>query len=200
MFKLLKPHGSVDWARFVSGPPGTSYVETSQRSGFFDAPRSQGPRLPPEQLIEQAPKLNLSDQYVTANATDPAQMFKFNWPIVPAIAIPVQTKTEDTFEWPDGHRAYFERMLPHVTKILIIGWQAKEAHFLKLLREKLPIGGITQITHLQVVGRDPTEASSISKQFIADIRREVKKLPTAAPAQGFSQFVRQELVSFFFKD
>lgn len=126
-------------------------------------------------------------------------MFEFNWPIVPAIAIPVQTKTEDTFQWPDGHLTYLKRVLPHVKQILIIGWRGKEAHFLNLLRENLPKGGITQITHLQVVGRDSAEVENISKQFLTDIDRRVLKLP-ALHAQGFSNFVRQEQVGFFFKD
>src|SRR5208337_688690 len=126
-------------------------------------------------------------------------MFNFNWPIVPAIAIPVQTKTEGTFEWPDSHRRYFEELLPQVTKILIIGWQGKEAHFLNLLREKLAKSGLTQITHLQVVGKDPAQVENTSKQFLADIDRRVWKLPVLH-AQGFSDFVRQELVRFVFED
>ena len=186
MFKLLKPHGSVEWARVLDPVP---YYKGEIHRSFA-----------PQQLIDQAASIKLSDQFVRANATDPAQLSNFKQPIVPAIATPVQTKTDDFFEWPSTHRAYFEELLPHVRKILIIGWQGKEAHFLKLLRERLPSGGVTQITHLQVVGRDSTEASDISKQFIAGIRRDVKKLPTAAPAQGFSEFVRGELVNFFFKD
>ena len=191
MFKLFKPHGSVDWARFAVGP------EASRFPSFADAPA--GPTRHPDQLIELGPELRLSDQYVRANATDPDQMFTFDWSIVPAIAIPVQTKTEGTFQWPDSHRKYLEELLPQVTKILIIGWRGKEAHFLKLLREKLPRGGVTQITHLQAVGRDSSEASDISKQFVADIGRYVKKLHTGS-TQGFSQFVREERVGFFFKD
>jgi hypothetical protein len=186
MFKLFKPHGSVDWARLLDPLP------------YYRG--DVGRRFEPPELIEQAPSLKLSDQYVRANATDPAQLSKFKQPIVPAIAIPVQTKTGDTFEWPDGHRMYFEQLLPQVTKILIIGWQGKEAHFLKLLRDNLPTGGITQITHLQVVGTDHAKANSVSKQFIADIRRHVKKEDLGPTQGGFSQFVQQELVDFLFKD
>jgi len=199
MFKLFKPHGSVDWAQFIAGPKGITYYDRSHRPGFFDPPASQGPRLTPRKLIDQAPDLKLSGEYVRTNATDPHQMFTFNWSIVPAIAIPVQTKTEDFFEWPDSHRKYFEQVLPQITKILIIGWQGKEAHFLKLLREKLSTGGPSQLTHLQVVGSNSEEAGRISKQFIMDIRREVKTV-RIHPTQGFSQFVRQEQVGFFFKD
>ena len=146
MFKLFKPHGSVDWARLAAGP------EASRFPSFADSPK--GPRRYPDELIELAPELKLSDQYVRADATDPHQMFTFDWPVVPAIAVPVQTKTEDTFQWPDSHRAYLKQLLPQVTKILIIGWRGKEAHFLKLLRENLSSSGVTQITHLQAVGRD----------------------------------------------
>ena len=193
MFKLFKPHGSVDWARFVAGRKGMRYEEVTP----YDAAQMQVPRLSPENIIEQVP--DLSDQYVRANATDADQIYKFNSPIIPAIAIPVQTKTEDTFEWPDSHRAYFEQLLPQVTKILIIGWRGKEAHFLNLLGENLPHGGLTQITRLQVVGSDSAEVENISKQFLADIDRRVLKLP-ALHAHGFSGFVREEQVAFLFKD
>jgi hypothetical protein len=175
--KLFKPHGSVDWARFVDVPPNT--------------------RLGVDQLIEHADSIELSEEYLIANASDPTSIHSFGRPIVPAVAIPAQTKTEDTFEWPRSHRAYLEELLPSVTKILIIGWQAKEAHFLKLLREKLPAGGITQITHLQVVGRDTAEAMNISRQFTADISRNVKKFHPGPTQGGFSHFVAQGLVDFF---
>lgn len=181
VFKLFKPHGSAHWARLV------------------DFGLSPTTRLGPEQLIQQADNIQPTEKFVLANASSPNEMYNFEKPIVPAIAIPVQTKTEDTFEWPDSHRKYFEELLPLVTKILIIGWQGKEAHFLNLLREKLPKGGLTHITHLQVVGRDPAQVENISKQFLEDIDRRVRKLP-ALHAQGFSDFVRQELVRFVFED
>ena len=179
IFKLLKPHGSVDWARYIEAPPNT--------------------RLGIEQVIEQANTLKLTNTYIRANATHSASVHSFERPIVPAIAVPVQTKTEDTFEWPRSHSDTLQQLLPSVTKILIIGWQAKEAHFLKILKERLPTAGITQITHLQVVGRDPTESQNIREQFTQQISRDVKK-PYNGPTAGFSHFVRQELVRFFFKD
>jgi hypothetical protein len=179
IFKLLKPHGSVDWARYIEAPPNT--------------------RLSIEQVIEQANTLKLTNTYIRANATHSASIHGFERPIAPAIAVPVQTKTEDTFEWPRSHLAALEQLLPSVTKILIIGWQAKEAHFLKLLREKLPAGGLTQITHLQVVGRVNAEAAHILEQFTADSRRNVMKPHAGPPQGGFSHFVAGRLVNFFFE-
>lgn len=111
----------------------------------------------------------------------------------------MQSKTENTFEWPRIHRDFFLSLLPLVTKILIIGWRGQEAHFLNLLRENLPKDGLTQITHLQVVGSDPAEAQHIRERFTREIRRNVKK-PYNGPTPGFSHFVREELVGFFFKD
>jgi hypothetical protein len=177
--RLFKPHGSVDWARYIEAPPNT--------------------RLGIEQVIEQANTLKLSNTYIRADATHTASIHAFERPIAPAIAVPVQTKTEDNFEWPPSHSATLEQLLPSVTQILIIGWQGKEGHFLRLLRERLPTGGLTQLTHLQVVGKDPAESQNIREQFTQQIARNVMH-PYNGPTGGFSHFVAQELVRFFFED
>jgi hypothetical protein len=98
----------------------------------------------------------------------------------------VQTKTEDTFEWPPHHRAYLEELLPAVTKILIIGWQAKEAHFLQMLRERLPGRG-RGVNHLYVVGKDSPDAWATLKNFAADLGYLAGNHSVASG--GFSQFV-----------
>lgn len=177
IFKLFKPHGSVDWARLVK--PGPWY--------------STGPRVryTPEQLINEAPSLELSDTYVRANASDVNQVNTFATPIVPAIAVPVQTKTEDTFEWPTGHRAYLETLLPSVTKILIIGWQAREAHFLQMLRRLLPK---LQLTYLKVVGASEPDAWEVLRNFFAEIRQPGRQ---SVGSVGFTKFAdAQEGVEF----
>jgi len=166
--KLFKPHGSADWARFVDTPANI--------------------RLGPQQLIEQADTIKLTSEYVVANATQPEQTFNFDRPIVPAIAIPVQTKTEDTFEWPPHHRAYLEELLPSVTKILIIGWQAKEAHFLRMLRERLPMGG-RRVERIFVVGKNSTDANSTLHFFASELGQSGYKESHSYASGGFSQFV-----------
>ena len=182
VLKLFKPHGSVDWVRFVYPA---------------EAP---DPRLLPQHLIESAETIKPTDDFTRVGSIQEADNLSLGRTTFPAIAIPVRTKTEETFEWPPSHRKHLLDLLPHVKKILIIGWQGKEAHFLNLLRENLPKGGLTQITHLQVVGTDHAKAKSISEQFIADIRRDVKKEDLGPTQGGFSQFVQQELVDFLFKD
>jgi hypothetical protein len=56
-------------------------------------------------------------------------------------------------------------MLPHITKILIIGWQAKEAHFLEMLRLKLPL-----LNGVMVVGGSASDAEGTLKYFLSEIR------------------------------
>jgi hypothetical protein len=169
-FKLFKPHGSVDWARLVD---------------FQLSPTS---RLQPEQLIEHANNIVPTGKLVVANATDPHQIFNFEKPIVPAIAIPVQTKTEDTFEWPKSHRTYLESLIPQVTKILIIGWQAREAHFLQLLRDGLPRRG-REVTHLLVVGRDAKDGKEILHRFAGELGQSGYNTRHHYTEGGFTQFV-----------
>lgn len=162
ILKLFKLHGSVNWARVVDLPEGI--------------------RLSHQQLIERADTLQLTDRFVSANATDVYQMHSFGKPIFPAIAIPVQTKSEQHFECPTTHRSHLEAMLPDITKILIIGWQAKEAHFLKMLRSNLP-----KLKNVMVVGANKSDAQSTLNYFVGEIGLRV---PGQAALQGgFTDFI-----------
>jgi hypothetical protein len=104
--------------------------------------------------------------------------------LFPVIAIPVQNKTEETFACPRTHLTYLQELLPSITKILIIGWQAREAHFLEMLRR-----GLTKdhLTHLLVVG-GTSQYASATLTYFAD---QLGYLPPNHPVAqwGFSQFV-----------
>ena len=171
IMKLFKLHGSVDWSRLVE-IPGNS-------------------RMPPQQLIERADTIHVSDSYVRANATDPRQMFNFGKPIFPAIAIPVQTKSKDDFECPRGHLSRLAELLPQITKILVIGWQAKEAHFNEMLRSNLP-----KLSRVMVVGQNGADAEGTRRYFLSEIGC---RLPDEVVGQGgFTDFVvNQEGNGFF---
>jgi SIR2-like domain len=174
--KLFRPHGSVNWSRFVDVPPNT--------------------RLTAQQLIEQADSLTLSEDYIVADATDPS--IGFDRPIVPAIAIPVQTKTDDTFEWPKSHRDYLEELLPRVTKILLIGWQAREAHFMNMLQQHLPNHG-RGVQHILVVGKDNNDGKEVLHRFAADLGQSGYSTNHAHPNGGFNQFVANQDGEVFFR-
>jgi hypothetical protein len=170
--KLFKLHGSISWSRLVDNlPPG---------------------RLHPQGLIEIADRIELSDKFVLANSTNPTEIYNFEQPIFPAIAIPVQTKSDQHFECPQSHREYLAGMLPHITKILIIGWQAKEAHFLRMLRSNLP-----KLRQVMVVGANASDAQRTLKYFLGEIRLHI---PNSYAGQGgFTSFIVNREGEGFFK-
>lgn len=144
ILKLFKLHGSVNWSRTVE---------------------VGGARLASQALIEGANHLRVSDKFVLANAAK-EWYAAVQGSIFPAIAIPVQTKTEQHFECPTSHREYLVEMLPRITKILIIGWQGREAHFIQMLRQKLP-----KLSQVMVVGRDLRDSEEVLVRFLVDVDR-----------------------------
>lgn len=100
-YRLFKLHGSVDWLRRIRFPRGS---------------------FGPDALIEFAHLIGFQDQYGMKNEV-PQDV-----PSLPAIAIPTQTKSG--FECPPDHVEALLRMLPEVTRILVVGWRGQEQHFL----------------------------------------------------------------------
>lgn len=162
--KLFKPHGSVNWARFVDLNPDT--------------------RLVPQHLIERAETIQFTDEFITVSGIDPASTFPRGRTVFPVIAIPFQNKTQDTFVWPPSHLTHLLELLPSVTKILIIGWQAREAHFLEILRSSL-----RGLTHLMVVGKDASDAERTLRYFAVEIRKALPTDNCYVGKGGFTQFV-----------
>ena len=124
VFKIIKPHGSVNWVRVVSQIGG--------RQPDFDY-RSPKPQDVAQRLIESAQDVRLSDEF---------QLIK-QWtvgkngtvPIFPAIAIPVQTKAD--YECPRDHLELLKFWTRDVSRLLIVGWRGAEAHFRALLYDSL---------------------------------------------------------------
>jgi hypothetical protein len=174
ILKLFKLHGSVNWCRLVDLPDGT--------------------RLQPQGLIEEANSIKLTDTFVRAIAMEPNDMFAHNKPIFPAIAIPVQTKTEQYFECPANHRTYLRGMLKDVTKILIIGWQARGAHFLDMLRSNVP-----KLRHVMVVGENTSDARATLDYFVEQIGTHIPRNFVFVGQGGFTNFIVNQEGHKFFK-
>ncbi len=88
-------------------------------------------------------------------------------------------------------------MLDNVTKILIIGWQAREAHFLQMLKPKLPL-----LRQVMVVGANKEDGEKIRLYFLKEIGKQIgnqilsRNLYTGQG--GFTDFiVNQEGQEFF---
>ena len=120
-FLLFKLHGSVNWAREVDAPRITN-LERSPWEIF-------------RQLVEAAASLEMSSRYVKINAGGAPLVASESSAALPAIAIPLLGKSE--FECPPQHLTRLQGILPEITKLLLIGWRAREAHFLNLLANGL---------------------------------------------------------------
>jgi len=159
--KIFKLHGSVNWSRTV-GTSGALYT--------------------PNQIIEQADSLQPSDRFVPANAAREYGAGHAYGSVFPAIAIPVQTKTEGHFECPLAHREHLIGILPRITKILIIGWRAREAHFLQMLR-----GKVRKLQRVMVVGAHKPDAEGTLAEFLGAYLVDVRS--TSAAEGGFTSFI-----------
>jgi hypothetical protein len=96
----------------------------------------------------------------------------------------VQTKSAQYFECPRAHLTYFAQLLDDVTKILIIGWQAREAHFLQMLKPKLPL-----LRQVMVVGANAPDAEKILSCFFEQIGKQVLPQNRYVGRGGFTDFI-----------
>jgi hypothetical protein len=161
-YKIIKPHGSVNWAREVKTP-----VKDLQNRNTWQVAY---------ELIDRAPELDISQKYCMVNEHPIGKSGE--QVLFPALAIPVETK--QNYECPEEHFSVLCEQLRKVGKLLLIGWRAMEDHFLKLLRDNLPSG-----IRGMVVAGNKDEANNTIKN-IADAGIKGDFLPTNG---GFSDFV-----------
>jgi len=169
ILKVFKLHGSVDWAQFVDRP-----YEGAGASA----------------LIDSAEKIKPTGPFVSAFRRQDEKEGKL---LFPAIAIPVQSKDESTFACPVDHLESLKKLVPDVNKLLIVGWQAREAHFTSILRSR-----IQKLDHLTVVSGGVHEGKKVLDYFVSQV-------PRAAGANahvcsgGFTDFVVNREGDEFFK-
>jgi len=165
-YKLFKLHGSVNWARAVDSPTRARNPD----NGFSVA----------KDFIERAAEIPVTQKYLLTAEHPPGSVRGI--PVFPAIAIPVEKK--NTFECPQQMLDDLIALLPQVSKILVIGWRATEAHFLALLKANLRRGAELYI----VAGPDQQQAEDIKVRIC-------RQLPNNPPhsasvdAGGFTDFI-----------
>lgn len=158
--KLFKMHGSVNWGRRVQSP---GLLATHQP---FETMR---------RVLDNAEQLVLSNWYELIADQAPIHSVR-GVAGVPALAIPLQRKQE--FQLPERHHSELTRLLPMVTKILVIGWRATDAPFLELLSR-----GLANPVEILVVSPS-TPADAGNRILGAGIQGSVD-----ARQAGFSQFI-----------
>lgn len=123
-YKLIKLHGSVNWGREVdlrADPEGDVWpvVDT---------------------LIDNAASLKTTRNFRVVDQR-PVHQYE-GTALFPAIAIPVEFKVD--YECPDEHLEVLRTSIPHVNKLMVVGWRAAEIPFLELLAQNLsgPVEGL----------------------------------------------------------
>jgi hypothetical protein len=117
-YKVVKLHGSVNWAR-----PVNASINLAGRSAWQVA----------RELIDRAAELEIGEPYEVVR--DHPIGISNSRAVFPALAIPVETKPG--YECPPEHLRILEEYLPRVTKVLLVGWRATEKRFLDSMAEKL---------------------------------------------------------------
>jgi hypothetical protein len=164
-YKLIRVHGSTKWAREVDTP-----LERIEELNVWQCAH---------QIIDKAPEIKVSRRFCFVDQHPLGK--KGQTALYPAIAIPVESKTESHFECPDEHIAALRELLPDVRKILIVGWRGMEGHFVKILKEHLMSNLAIPV---MVVSGNKVEATEIGKRL-------TRELPIqCTPAEsGFTQFI-----------
>ena len=126
MFRLIKLHGSVNWANKIETPLPSNVNKGNPMSVL-------------QHVINYASAVKIiSDRFVVCNAGNMG--LADGCPVFPAIAIPVERKQE--FQCPPRMVDVLINLLPSITRIITIGWRAREEHFLRLLKQYLKRGSV----------------------------------------------------------
>jgi hypothetical protein len=174
-FKVIKLHGSINWAHPVRN---------------FRVQRTQSQELI-EDIIERARSIDIDDRSYETVSENPFE--RPPKPLFPALAIPVQNKQQ--YECPSEHRIVLEQCLPQVTKILIIGWRASENLFLDTL-----VQGIDKNVRMMVVSGTEKGADEVKARIIAKFRPK-GAIPDFVPSKpGFSNFTSSSEWESFLKE
>lgn len=120
---IFKPHGSIDWWWEILGDKDRKYFgdyplseNEKKLAKLCIGPRSEGTRI-----------VNNTDVYYS----------------MPAIAIPVISKSHSDFVFPPGHEKQMHSALDSTEAIIVIGWAAAEEHFMsefsKRVKKNVPV-------------------------------------------------------------
>ncbi len=176
-YKVIKPHGSVDWWHRVDFPE-------------FPAQRSlpADDRIPA--VIDRAQDLKINPAF---ELQLPTRAIPFGTPIIPALSIPVATKSE--YECPDDHQRVLAQSFQNVTKVLVIGWRATENRFLRSFAQGIG----RNRPHFLVVSRDEPSAVLVEQTIKDRLREHGASAEYSRLPYGFSTAIKEHAFDSFLK-
>jgi len=161
-YKIIKLHGSVNWAHRVMNP-----IKDIKNLSTLDVAN---------ELIDRAAELDIHKEFHMTKEYPSSKLGELA--LFPALAIPVETK--QNYECPPEHLEALRKCLPEVTKILLIGWRATESLFLQLLSDNL-----RKEVHVMTVAGGTKEAEKSNRR----LQEAGIKGKFFTGATGFSDFV-----------
>jgi len=172
---VLKPHGSVLWAwRHPLVSPATGWNgDDAVRESIRAGEPTQQPsgeiamRLQPPAFI-----------------SEPGQ----SWVPLPALALPVTGK--GAFVWPPRHEAFFRAFHGRFGRVLTIGWQGAEEHFIPLLQPVVANGAQVLVV---TGGNDAEQAEEDGHVVIANLGELAGRTRGGIFAGGFMNLGVEEL-------
>lgn len=173
--RILKLHGSVNWARRIHPKEG----------GW---PQQEGPAAPyggPHAVVKRAwttirniDTFDLTDDFRLLSDVD--QFWEDDTWLIPAIAIPV-LKKKSFDECPPGHLKELDSVIRSTRRLLLIGWNGTEHHFLERWKTRNPF------FPTQVVAGSEESAHGVAANIKAGGLETDRVLLSD---KGFSEFVR----------
>jgi len=169
-FKLIKLHGSVNWAREVDTPVNNlANLNTWQAA---------------HELISNAASLAVSDRFVRVTEHPIGRLGESA--VFPAIALPLESKSG--FECPVSHVEALRSLIPDVDRLLLVGWRATENDFLALLR-----AGLRRAPYVYTIAARESEAL----QTLGRIRDVGLQFDSVLAKGGFTDVItKRELEPF----
>jgi hypothetical protein len=161
--KVVKPHGSVNWAHPIIDPD--SHVLYGGYGNWLA-----------ELMIDRIDQISIDDEI---RVTSPGNFADDGRGLFPALTIPVRQKS--AFECPAQHVQVMRDGLRQTKQLLVIGWAGNEENFLRLCRENLPVGEY----RIHIVSGDESGAISTAGRLEANL----VKGQLSSSQNGFTDFV-----------
>jgi hypothetical protein len=165
-FLLIKLHGSVNWGRIVRTPLTRDLLDSPDKMA--------------RELISRFGEIQITKEYVMG--TNPPPASNSDYGVVPALAIPVESKLE--FECPEELVEALKSFIPHVTKVLIIGWRGTERPFLDLLKNGLR----NSKAHFMIVNGSDWHSQDTANRLMKELGISAT---VTALRDGFTEFIVQ---------
>jgi hypothetical protein len=151
-YKVIKPHGSINWSHHISSMPS-----------YSESPKNEDDYIPI--VIDKAGELEIDTSIDLRNVERGMEY--------PALAIPVESKSD--YECPKEHLEALWEFLPSVKIVIIVGWRAREQNFMSRLANALSYG-----IKMQIVSANQQEADAVKKHTeLAGIKGDIFAAPAA---------------------